>query len=121
MHQMMFAAPKTRSSSSNGSPSRTPIVLETRFTPAASRSRGLTRMAGAPLERIFGRALRPMGVFTVSTRWKTNRSARGAKRSREAVPSMRNGMWPVSLPDSQVRWVRESSSEISAPNCPSPR
>jgi hypothetical protein len=35
-----------------------------------------------------GSSLRPIGVFTVSTRWKTKRSTRGSRRSRDAMPSM---------------------------------
>ncbi len=88
--------------------------------PAAAMSRGLIRMSGPPREMIFGRAFRPIGVFTVSTRWKTNRSTRRSNRSRDAMPSMRNGRWPGSRPDIHVGWSLADSRAISAPELPAP-
>jgi len=34
----------------------------------------------------FGRTFRPIGVLTVSTRWKMNRSTRDVRRSRASAP-----------------------------------
>ena len=51
-----------------GFPSRTPSVRPTRWTPAARRSLPRVRISGVPLEMNPGRALRPIGVSTVSSR-----------------------------------------------------
>ena len=34
--------------------------------------------------------------------------------------SMRNGTWPLSLPESQVLWLRLTSIAMSAPELPAP-
>jgi hypothetical protein len=113
-----------------GRPSRTPATLGTRWIPAAARSRCLVRTSGRPWEVSLGRALRPIGVLVVRTRWNTSRntsrrntSRRSSSRrssSRAAAPPMRNGTWPTSRPDSQVRWVGVTSRSISAPELPAP-
>ena len=54
VHQMTLATSRTRPSSSSGSPSRTPATRATGRTPAAARSRDLTRTRGRPLAGELG-------------------------------------------------------------------
>jgi hypothetical protein len=66
------------------------------------------------------RALRPIRVSTVITRWNTTRNTNGVIR-RETRPSTEYGRCPVSRPESHVAWPwRASSIAISAPELPAP-
>jgi hypothetical protein len=120
VHHTMFAASMARPSSVTGRPSRTPAMRGSRSTPAAASSPDLTRMSGVPCAIILGRALRPIGVLMVNTRWKTTRSRKGARKVRPAKPPMRNGTSPVGRPDIQTCRLRASSIAISAPELPAP-
>ena len=53
------------------SPSSTPVTRPARSTPRRARSFDFTRMSGTPFVMTFGRALRPIGVFTDMTRGNT--------------------------------------------------
>src|SRR5215204_1918966 len=67
VHQITFATSRSRPSSSIGRPLCAPVVLGTRSIAAAVMSFGLTRASGRPRECNLCRAIRPIGVFTVST------------------------------------------------------
>ena len=60
-----------------------------RSTPAAARSFGLTLIGSSPVDTIVGRALLPIGVPVVRTRWKMIRAMNGM-RIRAATLSGRN-------------------------------
>jgi hypothetical protein len=103
---------------SSGSPSRVPVTLATRSTPALSRCLDLTRINGVPPNASFGPTLRPIGVRFVRAwcprkRTPAKRTVRG--RCREGRGSRR-----TPYRKTLVRRVWTSSNAISAPELPMP-
>ena len=60
--------------------------------------------AASPVASSFGRALRPIGVPIVSTRWKTNRKNGNSEPRRDALPC-ETGCGPTSCPTASVACV----------------
>jgi hypothetical protein len=78
----------------------------------------LTRSSGPPCARIFGFALRPIGVSTVITF--VQRSLSTGHASRMRLLSSGSGIWPVSRPQRIVGCVGATSNAMSPPECAAP-
>ncbi len=112
---------RTRPSSSTGRPSCVPVTRPVRSIPAASSCFGLMRINAPPCARNFGSIFRPIGVCSVNTRWNMKRRTNRSMNSRDAVPSMSNGMLPGWRPASTVSWpLFAASSASSTPELPAP-